>query len=166
MNRLRFGALLMHGQHFGFYLSHRVVLTVPQPGVIRAAALSDFLPAKVLAVDGVAVSFFEAMTTAANCPDAFSCSFDMVKQMLDVSQELSMTAFKKLLKWRYDAALVDFTIPEPQTENTNTGETSMTLAVALKYGTTSTGYPDSSTVIRIESPSDRIADAKELIMAQ
>ena len=39
MNRMRFGALLlMRGRRFGFYLSHRVVLTVPKP--------SEFLDAK------------------------------------------------------------------------------------------------------------------------
>ena len=63
MNRLRFGALLlMRGRRFGFYLSHRIVLTVPKPGHVRAASLADFQPAQVLVADGVAVPFFEAMS--------------------------------------------------------------------------------------------------------
>lgn len=45
----------MRGRRLGFYLSHRVVLTVPKPGVIRAASLKDFQPAQVFAVDGVAL---------------------------------------------------------------------------------------------------------------
>ena len=94
MNRLRFGALLlMRGRRFGFYLSHRVVLTVPTPGHVRAASLADFQPAQVFAADGVAIQFFEALTKVANSDEHFPSSFDMAKRMLALPEEMRLNDF-------------------------------------------------------------------------
>ena len=83
MNHLRFGALLMmRGRRLGIYLSHRVVLTIPKPGPIRAAALKDFQPAQVFACQGIAVPFFEALATAATTQKHFTSSLEMVKHLL------------------------------------------------------------------------------------
>jgi len=114
MNRMRFGALLlMRGRRFGFYLSHRVVLTVPKPGLIRAASLADFQPAQVFVVDGVALSFFDALTTAAASEERFSSSFEMAKRMLAVPAQLPLNDFIALIKRRYGAELVEFALPAP-----------------------------------------------------
>ena len=126
MNRLRFGALLlMRGRRLGFYLSHRVVLTVPKPGHIRAASLADFQPAQVFVTDGVAVSFFEAMTAAVNCEQTFPSSFDMVKHMLSLPDEMRLNDFVEWMKQQYDAELVDFAIPAPLKENEQQGDNAM-----------------------------------------
>ena len=114
MNRMRFGALLlMRGRRFGFYLSHRVVLTVPKPGIIRAASLADFQPAQVFAVEGVALAFFDALTTAASSTERYSSSFEMAKRMLAVPEQLALNDFIALTKQRYGAELVEFAVPHP-----------------------------------------------------
>ena len=126
MNRMRFGALLlMRGRRFGFYLSHRIVLTVPRPGVIRAASLADFQPAQVFAADGVAVPFFAAMSAAASCAESFPSSFFMVKRMLSAPEELSLNDFIEMMKRQYGADLVEFTVPVPQQENEQQGDKTM-----------------------------------------
>jgi len=123
MNRMRFGALLlMRGRRFGFYLSHRVVLTVPKPGLVRAASLADFQPAQVFVADGVAVPFFEAMTAAANSDETFPSSFDMVKRMLSMSSELRLNDFIKTMKKQFGAELAEFAVAVPQDENRKQGE--------------------------------------------
>ena len=112
MNRLRFGALLlMRGRRFGFYLSHRVVLTVPKPGVIRAASLADFQPAQVFVADGVAIQFFEALPQAANSEDTFPSSFDMAKRMLALPEKMRLNEFFEKMRRQYGAELVEFTVP-------------------------------------------------------
>ena len=112
----------MRGRRLGFYLSHRVVLTVPKPGVIRAASLKDFQPAQVFAVDGVALPFYEAMTAAAECQEVFPSSFDIVKKMLHSPAEPRLNDFRKLMKQHYGAEWVDFTVPVPQNDNSQSGK--------------------------------------------
>ena len=126
MNRLRFGALLlMRGRRFGFYLSHRVVLTVPKPGHVRAASLADFQPAQVFVADGVALQFFDALTTAANCSETFPSSFDMVKWMLALPTEMRLNDFMERMRRQYGAELVEFTVPAPKKENEQQGDNVM-----------------------------------------
>ena len=133
MNRLRFGALLlMKGRRFGFYLSHRIVLTVPKPGRIRAASLADFQPAQVFVADGVAVPFFGALTAAASSGEIFPSSFEMVKRMLSLPTELSLNNFIAKMKQQYGAELVDFTVPVPQKENDEQGEKDMDESDVIK----------------------------------
>ena len=118
MNRLRFGALvLMRGRRLGFYLSHRVVLTVPKPGSIRAAAISAFQPSQVFATEGVAVPFFEAMSSAVNCDKKFPSSFDMVKHMLSLPAEMRLNDFIEWMRLRYCAELIDFVVPQLHCKN-------------------------------------------------
>ena len=112
MNHLRFGALLlMRGRRFGFYLSHRVVLTVPKPGPIRAAALKDFQPAQVFACQGVAVPFFEALAAALASQQTYSSSFEMAKRLLGLPPDLVLNDFFLHLKNHYGAELEDFAVP-------------------------------------------------------
>ena len=120
MNRLRFGALLlMRGRRLGFYLSYRVVLTVPKPGCIRAASLADFQPAQVFATDGVAVPFFEAMSSAVNCDKKFPSSFDMVKHTLSLPVEMRLNDFIEWMRQQYGAELIDFAVPRLQEKMSN-----------------------------------------------
>ncbi|MBQ7178369.1 MAG: hypothetical protein IJS08_13220 [Victivallales bacterium] len=133
MNRLRFGALLlMRGRRFGFYLSHRIVLTVPKPGHVRAASLAAFQPAQVLVADGVAVPFFEAMNTATDCSETFPSSFDMVKRFLSQPEEMRLNDFLDLMKRRYGAEFVDFSVPAPHIENEATGDKTMEESDVIK----------------------------------
>ncbi len=132
MNRLRFGALLlMRGRRLGLYLSHRVVLTVPKPGPVRAASLAAFQPAQVFALDGVAVPFFEALATAAACQEHFPSSFDMVKRMLSLPTEMRLNDFLAYMARNFGAELAEFAVPVPQNDSkddnsdTPQGENSM-----------------------------------------
>ncbi len=123
MNQLRFGALLlMRGRRFGFYLSHRVVLTVPRPGPVRAAALSEFQPCQVFLSRGVAVAFFEALSSALAATGPFSSSFEMVKRMLALPLGLFLNEFFAWMQRRHGAALADFEVPEPETDDALSGE--------------------------------------------
>ena len=123
MNQLRFGALLlMRGRRLGFYLSHRVVLTVPRPGPVRAAALSEFQPCQVFLSRGVAVAFFEALSSALAAPGPFSSSFEMVKRMLGLPVGLSLNEFFAWMQRRYGAVLAAFEVPEPETDDTLPGD--------------------------------------------
>jgi hypothetical protein len=117
MNQLRFGALLlMRGRRFGFYLSHRVVLTVPRPGAVRAAALADFQPSQVFLAHGVAVALFEAMSAAMASGEQYSSSFEMVKRLLALPVQLSLNEFFAWMRQRYGARLEDFEVPLPETD--------------------------------------------------
>ena len=114
MNHLRFGALLMmRGRRLGIYLSHRVVLTIPKPGPIRAAALKDFQPAQVFACQGIAVPFFEALVTATTTQKHFASSLEMVKHLLSLPEEFYLNDLIAYLKRRYGAELEEFSIPVP-----------------------------------------------------
>ena len=115
MNKLRFGALLlMRGQRFGLYLSHRVVLTVPKPGRIRATALLEFQPCQVLAVNGVALSFFNALCKAVSSQETFASSFDMIKKMLALPENTDFKSIFTLIKKQFGAGLEEFTLPIPE----------------------------------------------------
>ena len=117
MSHLRFGALLMmRGRRLGLYLSHRVVLTVPKSGPVRAASLKDFQPAKVFACQGVSVPFFDALAKAAATRELFASSFEMVKKLLDFPEGLFLNDLIKLMRDRYGAQLEDFIVPSPQPE--------------------------------------------------
>ena len=119
MNHLRFGALLMmRGRRLGFYLSHRVVLTIPKPGPIRAAALKDFQPAQVFACQGIAVPFFEALVTATTTQKHFASSLEMVKHLLSLPEEFYLNDLIAYLKRRHGAELEEFSIPVPQNHPT------------------------------------------------
>lgn len=119
MNRLRFGALLlMRGRRFGFYLSHRIVLTVPKPGPVRAASMKDFQPAQVFAVEGVAVPFFNALMAAVESRETFGSSFEMAKKMLALPEKLFINDLLRIMKERYGAELEEFSVPAPQNTNT------------------------------------------------
>lgn len=126
MNRLRFGALLFNGKEFGFYLSHRIVLTVDGQGAVHAMAMSDFLPCHVFAVNGVAVSFPHALMTAAKSDGKFQNSFDFVKKMLDLPEKIILEDLNVMLKKWHGAKLEEFTIPVPEQEdNKQTEENDM-----------------------------------------
>ena len=118
MNHLRFGALLlMRGRRLGFYLSHRVVLTVPKPGPIRAAALKDFQPAQVFACQGVAVPFFEAMASAATTQEHFPSSLEMVKRLLGLPEAFFLNDLLQYLKRNHGAEPEEFSVPVPQKQS-------------------------------------------------
>ena len=126
MNHLRFGTLLlMRGRRLGFYLSHRVVLTVPKPGPIRAAALKDFQPAQVFACQGVAVPFFEALAAALASQQTYSSSFEMAKRLLGLPPDLALNDFFLHLKNHYGAELEDFAVPATANPSTTTEQDAM-----------------------------------------
>jgi len=79
MNAMRFGAILMNpAGEYGFYLSYRVVLTVPAPGPIRALGVADFAADRVLVRDGVALSFLPQLMVATENPACFETSLAMM----------------------------------------------------------------------------------------
>ncbi len=117
MNKLRFGALLYNGKELGFYLSHRVVFTVHGSGAVHAMAMHDFLPCKVFAVNGVAVSFPQALPAAITTSRRFGNSLEFVKKTLEFPENCSWENLKKMMKKWYGAELEDFFIPVPAQEN-------------------------------------------------
>ena len=78
MNRMRFGALLVNRQkQVGLYLSHRVILTVPEPGSIRAITPEEFGECRVFAYKQTAIPFFNTLVAAANSTMQFQNSLEM-----------------------------------------------------------------------------------------
>ena len=93
MNRMRVGAVLVSADgRIGFYLSRRVVLTVPTSGVVRAVSFEEFGKCRVFARSGVAVSCFEAMMHAAETDAKFGNSLEMVNFFLDLPERFAPAA--------------------------------------------------------------------------
>lgn len=120
MNRLRFGALLVDDEdHLGFYLSHRMVLTVLERGPVRAMSMKDFRPSAVFTVGAVAVAFFDGLAKAVESREIFENSLEMVKNLAGLTEIQDFDDLNMVLKERHGAELVDFTVPVPQVENEN-----------------------------------------------
>ena len=123
MNRLRFGALLlMRGQRFGLYLSHRVVLTVPKPGRIRATALKDFQPSQIITVNGIALAFFKALCKAASSDANYASSFDMIKKLLELPENMTHRELFAFFVKKYGVKLEPFSVPVPSMDSHNNQE--------------------------------------------
>ena len=122
MNRLRFGAILFNCKELGFYLSHRIILTVDGEGAVHAMAMRDFLPCKVFAVKGVAVSFPCALTAAAADNGKFQNSLDFVKKMLELPEKATWEDLNTMMKNWHGAELEEFAIPCPEQEDNSLGE--------------------------------------------
>ena len=115
MNKMRFGALLVSAAgEAGFYLSHRVVLTVPRSGVVRAVSFEQFGKCRVFARNGVAVSCFEAMMLAASARAEFQNSIEMVKFFLNLPKNSSFGSLCEYMEQKHGAALEDFEIKQIQ----------------------------------------------------
>ena len=121
MNKMRFGAILVASdQCVGFYLSHRVLLTVPLPGEIRAVSYNEFGNCKVFARNGVAVSFFEAMLNAASTTEKFNDSIEMISKFLNLPEKSDFEDLCKYMERKHGAVMEDFEIIKIQEEPDNT----------------------------------------------
>ena len=121
MNKMRFGAILVASdQRVGFYLSHRVLLTVPLPGEVRAVSYNEFGNCKVFARNSVAVSFFEAMLNAANTTEKFNDSIEMISKFLNLPEKSDFEDLCKYMEHKHGAVMEDFEILKIQEEPDNT----------------------------------------------
>ncbi|MBQ9336760.1 MAG: 50S ribosome-binding GTPase [Lentisphaeria bacterium] len=121
MNKMRFGAVLVSaGGQAGFYLSHRVVLTVPRSGVVRAVSFEQFGKCRVFARNGVSVSCFEAMMQAASTTAKFENSAAMVNFFLHLPENSGLDALCEYMERKHGAVMEDFEIrmiqDEPDTQ--------------------------------------------------
>ena len=106
MNKMRFGAVLVAaGQRVGFYLSHRILLTVPLPGAVRALSYDEFGKCKVFARNGVAVSFFEAMLNAASTTEKFNDSIEMIRKFLNLPEKSGFEDLCKYMEHKHGAVM-------------------------------------------------------------
>ena len=111
MNKMRFGAVLVSERgEIGFYLSRRVVLTVPEPGPVRAVSFEQFGKCRVFARDGVAVSCFDAMMRAAETGAKFANSLEMVYFFLNLPEKADPAAFSGYMEEKHGAVMDDFEI--------------------------------------------------------
>ena len=111
MNKMRFGAVLVsEDRQIGFYLSHRVVLTVPEPGVVRAVSFEQFGKCRVFARSGVAVSCFDAMMRAAETDAGFGDSLEMVEFFLNIPEKADFGALCTYMEAKHGAVLEDFEV--------------------------------------------------------
>ena len=121
MNKMRFGAILVASdQCVGFYLSHRVLLTVPLPGEVRAVSYNEFGNCKVFARNSVAVSFFEAMLNAASTTEKFNDSIEMISKFLNLPEKSDFEDLCKYMERKHGAVMEDFEIIKIQEEPDNT----------------------------------------------
>ena len=111
MNKMRFGAVLVsEDRQIGFYLSHRVVLTVPEPGHVRAVSFEQFGKCLVFARSGVAVSCFDAMMQAAETDAEFGNSLEMVTFFLNLPEKADFNSLCTYMEAKHGAALEDFEV--------------------------------------------------------
>ena len=121
MNKMRFGAILVSTDwHVGFYLSHRILLTVPHPGVVRAVSYDEFGKCKVFARGDVAVSFFEAMIKAASTTEKFKHSIEMVCNFLNLPEKSGFEDLCEYIESKHGAVMEDFEIKTIQVDPDNT----------------------------------------------
>ncbi len=120
MDKMRFGALLVSSAgDAGFYLSHRVVLTVPRAGAVHAVSFEQFGKCRVFARNGVAVSCFDAMMRAASAEAGFSNSIKMVNFFLNLPENSSFGSLCEYMEQKHGAALEDFEVKMIQDEPDN-----------------------------------------------
>lgn len=109
MNRMRFGAMLLnHKQQLGLYLSHRVILTVPEPGYVRAVTTESFGKCQVFAHNQVAIQFFPALMAAANSKKKFAGSLEMMNEFLQVPENTSLLSLCKYMQQKHGAKLLNY----------------------------------------------------------
>ena len=114
MNRMRFGAVLVSSNgRIGFYLSRRVVLTVPDPGVVRAVSFEEFGKCRVFARNGVAVGCFDAMMHAAESEAEFGNSLEMVNFCLGLPENADFDTLCRHMEEKYGSTPEDFEITIP-----------------------------------------------------
>ena len=122
MNRMRLGALLVSADgKIGFYLSHRVVLTVPHSGAVRAVSYEQFGKCRVFARNGVGIGFFDAMIRAAETDARFGNSLEMVNFALKFPEKSDFAFLCAYMVQKHGAALEDFEVKmiQENTGNTN-----------------------------------------------
>lgn len=120
MNRMRFGAVLAAADGgIGFYLSHRVVLTVPDSGVVRAVSFEQFGKCRVFARNGVAVSCFDAMMRAADTDAEFGNSLEMALFFLNLPEKSTFDSLCMHMKQKHGAVLEDFEVKTIQDDPDN-----------------------------------------------
>jgi len=120
MNKMRFGAILVSDdREIGFYLSHRVVLTVPQSGAVRAVSFEQFGKCRVFARNGTAVSCFDAMMQAASVKTKFENSTVMVNRFLNLPENSSFDSLCAYMEQKHGAALEDFEVKMIQEDPDN-----------------------------------------------
>lgn len=122
MNSMRFGAILMNpAGEYGFYLSYRVVLTVPAPGPIRAVAATDFAADRVFARDGVAVSFLPQLMVAAESPACFVTSLAMMGFFMGLPENSDGRALYEHIERKLGGRMEEFSIVKPDMEQEANG---------------------------------------------
>ena len=121
MNKMRFGAVIVsQKRQVGFYLSCRVVLTVPGSGVIRAVSHNEFGKSKVFVRNGVAVSCFDAMVNAVRSNGYFKSSVEMLCKYLNLPEKSGFEELCAYMERKYGAVLEDLEIKTIQEEPDNT----------------------------------------------
>ena len=120
MNRMRFGAVLVSGRkQIGFYLSHRVVLTVPRPGPVRAVSYEQFGKCRVFARGGVAVGCFDAMMRAAESDAEFGSSLEMANFALNLPGKTDFASLRSYMAQKHGADMEEFEIKNVQEDPDN-----------------------------------------------
>ena len=115
MNRMRFGAILVSDDgKIGFYLSHRVVLTVPHSGVVRAVSFEQFGTCRVFARNGVAIGCFDAMMRAAETDAKFGDSLEMVNFSLNFPEKSDFAFLCSHMAQKHGADMEEFEVKNIQ----------------------------------------------------
>lgn len=111
MKLLRFGALLVNQKkELAFYLSHRIVLTVPEPGPIKALTQKEFKASSIFAHNGVALQFPEEMLSVIKKGVDYENSLQMLKVFSEMPNITSLTDLIEFIKKKYDGNLVSFSL--------------------------------------------------------
>ena len=105
----RFGAILLGNDNaVGFYLSYRVVLTVPHRGRVRAVSSDDFAPNRIFACAGAASPFFDAMLKAAIARRQFGSGLEMLNFFLALPEKTDIEHLFDYMKRQYGVSPVAY----------------------------------------------------------
>lgn len=122
MTAMRFGAILMNpAGEYGFYLSYRVVLTVPAPGPVRAVGAADFAAERVFARDGVAISFLPQLLAAAESHACFENSLAMTTFFLALPENNDGEALYKYIEQKRGGRMEECSVSKPDLTLDNRG---------------------------------------------
>ncbi|NLZ61123.1 MAG: hypothetical protein GX901_10740 [Lentisphaerae bacterium] len=117
MNKMRFGALLLNAKNqLGLYLSHRVVLALPEDGCPQALSQAEFAANRVFAFQAVAYPFAESLLKALQTKQIFHNNKETTKFLLDLPENVKGNDLYMHIKQKYNVELEDFSIRVPKSD--------------------------------------------------
>ncbi|MCQ2352042.1 MAG: hypothetical protein MJ033_01010 [Victivallaceae bacterium] len=103
-DEMRFGAILISEKGtLGFYVSHRIVLSVSDTGILHAFSFEDFGKSRIFVRNNAAVAFPEAMLDVLNSDRVYPDSVAMISGALQMKNIATLADFEENMRTAYCA---------------------------------------------------------------